>query len=616
MTVHQTDLISPELAVTLDAMFHERVRRTPDGVAYRYFDDRECEWCEMTWRAAMQEIVNWQAALMREQLQPGDRVAIMLKNCPDWVLFDQAALGLGLVTVPLYVSDRPENVAYVLQDSGAKLLLIGNAEHWHPVHEVGAGLVELRRIITIKTPPEGDDDSRIRGIDEWWPGLSSEPGLSPELNVDRQFQHRVSDPNTLATIVYTSGTTGKPKGVMLTHSNLISNAWGALHVFSIYPGDIFLSFLPLSHALERMAGYCVPIMSGASVAFARSIQQLQEDLAKVRPTIIVTVPRIFERIQMGLRNKLEKGPAYARYLFDLAVKVGYSRFEYEQGRGKWRWQHLLWPVLKRLVADKLQARLGGRLRLTVAGGAALSIDNARTFIALGVPIIQGYGLTETSPVISVNRVENNEPRSVGQPVLGVAVRLGESGELEVRGSNVMQGYWNNEDATQDMYTADGWLKTGDVVKLDETGRITITGRIKEIIVLSNGEKVPPGDIEASILTDALFEQVMVVGEGKAYLSALAVVNRERWLAAVKERDLPGDWPSGLDLPQARAFALNRVAQKMKSFPGYAKVRKIALLHEPWTIENGMLTPSLKMKRNVILQRHIADYEKLYEGFNF
>jgi len=601
----QTDFISPELATTLDSMFHERVKRTPEGVAYRYFDDQAGEWREMTWQTALHEIISWQAALLHEQLQQGNRVAVMLKNSPSWVLFDQAALGLGLVTVPLYVSDRPENVAHVLQDSGAKLLLIDSAENWHPIHEVSAGLVELQRVVVFKTPPEGDDDGRIRGVDEWLPSLSD----------SGEFQHRVSDADALATIIYTSGTTGKSKGVMLTHRNLMSNAWGALQVFSIYPNDIFLSFLPLSHALERMAGCCIPIMSGASVAFSRSIQQLQEDLVKVQPTIMVTVPRIFERIQSGLRNKLEQGPAYARYLFELAVKVGYSRFEYAQGRGKWHLQHLLWPLLKKLVADKLQARLGGRLRLAVAGGAALATDNARTFIALGVPIIQGYGLTETSPIISVNRVENNVPSSVGQVIQGVEVRIGEADGLEVRGANVMQGYWNNNEATKAIFTADGWLKTGDVVKIDAFDRITITGRIKEIIVLSNGEKVPPGDIESAIQRDPLFEQVMVVGEGKAYLSVLAVVNRECWADAVKTRDLPNNWPSDLVHPQACVFALNRVAQQMKAFPGYAKVRKIALLHEPWTIENGLLTPTLKIKRHVVLQHNIAAYEKLYEGFN-
>lgn len=596
------DYILPEVAITLDGLFHERVRRTPNAVAYRFFDDQEYEWREMTWAEAMREIVRWQAALLHEHLEAGDRVAIMLKNCPSWVLFDQAALGLGLVTVPLYVSDRPDNVAHVLQDSGAKLLLIDSAENWHPIHEASQDMRSLKRVVSMKTPPEGDDDDRLRGIDEWLPEAGG------------QFQHRALSAEDLATIVYTSGTTGKPKGVMLTHSNILLNAQGALQLYNVLPSDVFLSFLPLSHALERMAGYVLPVMAGSCVAYARSVQQLQEDLAKVQPTILVTVPRIFERIQLGLRSKLEKGPTYAKYLFELAVKVGYNRFEYAQGRGAWHPKYLLWPVLNKLVADKLRARLGGRLRLAVAGGAALSADNARTFIGLGVPIVQGYGLTETSPVISVNRVESNVPSSVGNPIHGVEVRIGESGGLEVRGHNVMRGYWNNEEATKAVFTADGWFKTGDVVKIDEYGRITITGRIKEIIVLSNGEKVPPGDIEAAILTDSLFEQVIVVGEGMAYLSALAVINKEKWLEAAKEREISTDWPKGLDLPQARAFALNRIAQQMKPFPGYAKIRRIALLNEPWTIENGMLTPTLKLKRNVVLQHYGAEYEKLYEGY--
>lgn len=607
----QADFIAPRNAITLDLMFHERVKRSPNDVAYRYFDEQACAWCDMTWQSAMQQVVSWQQALLCEQLAPGDRVAIMLKNCPSWVLFDQAALGLGLVTVPLYVADRPENVVHVLRDSGAKLLIIDSAEHWRPIHEAGDALIKLKRIVTIKTPPKGEVDGRgwskqVVGVDEWLPSASSTQAL--------QFQHRMTDTDALATIIYTSGTTGKSKGVMLTHRNLISNAWGSLHVFTIYPHDVFLSFLPLSHALERMAGYCIPIMAGATVAFARSIQQLQEDLVAVQPTIMVTVPRIFERIQMGLQSKLEKGPAYVRYLFDLAVEVGYSRFEYEQGRGAWRRHHLLWPVLKRLVANKLQTRLGGRLRLAVAGGAALSTSSARTFIALGVPIIQGYGLTETSPVISVNRVEDNVPSSVGRVIQGLAVRLGEADSLEVRGPNVMHGYWNNTEATEAIFTQDGWLKTGDVAKIDAGGRITITGRIKEIIVLSNGEKVPPGDIEAAILNDPLFEQIMLVGEGKAYLSALAVINQDYWSKAIKGSDLSNDWPHGLVHQQAKVFALNRIAQQIKFFPGYAKVRKISLLHEPWTIENGLLTPTLKIKRSVILQYYLAHYEALYAGF--
>ncbi|MBI5889801.1 MAG: long-chain fatty acid--CoA ligase [Nitrosomonadales bacterium] len=598
----KTDLIAQDVAVTLDGLFHERARRAPDRVAYRYFDDHRCEWQELSWGEMEHEIARWQAAMEREGLQPGDRVAIMLKNSPQWVVFDQAALGLGLVTVPLYVTDRPENVAHVLQDSGARVLLIDNATHWHPLHEACTGIDTLTRIVTLRTPPEGDNDERLRSADEWVP------------DTHEGFRHRVRDPGTLATIVYTSGTTGKSKGVMLSHRNLLSNAEGSLQCFTVYPGDIFLSFLPMSHCLERTAGYYVPVMAGARVAYARSVQQLQEDLALIRPTVLIAVPRIFERIQCGIRNKLDKGPASTRRLFELAVNVGNRHFEHLQGRAPWHPKLLLWPLLKKLVADKLLARLGGRLRLAITGGAALSADNARTFIGLGMHILQGYGLSETSPVISVNRLDNNLPSSVGPKVPNLEIRLGEHNALEVRGPSVMLGYWNNAAATQAIIGVDGWLNTGDVASIDGDGRITITGRIKEIIVLSNGEKIPPNDMEAAILADPLFEQVMVVGEGKAYLGLLTVVNRERWVEAMRERNLPAEWPESLHSSQTRAYALQRVTQQLHAFPGYARIRKVALLADPWTTDNGMLTPTLKIKRAKVLEHHRKEYAALYEGY--
>jgi long-chain acyl-CoA synthetase len=548
------------------------------------------------------EVARWQAAMRHEALQPGDRVAIMLKNCPQCVMFDQAALGLGLVTVPLYVADRPENVAHVLQDSGAKLLLIDNATHWHPLHEACAGITTLQRIVTLRTPPEGDNDERLRGVDEWLPDTHDGK------------HHLYDDPDRLATIVYTSGTTGRSKGVMLSHRNLLSNADGAMQCFTVYTHDLFLSFLPLSHCLERTAGYYVPMMCGATVAYARSVQQLQDDLAQVQPTVLITVPRIFERVQSGIRSKLDKGPASARRLFDLTVDVGHHRFEHRQRRARWHPKLLMWPLLKRLVADKVTARLGGRLRIAVSGGAPLSADNARTFIGLGLHILQGYGLSETSPVISVNREHANLPSSVGLKLPNLEVRLGEHDALEVRGPSVMLGYWNNAEATRAMFTPDGWLNTGDVARIDANGHITITGRIKEIIVLSNGEKVPPSDMEAAILADPLFEQVMVVGEGRAYLGLLAVMNRERWIAAMHERGLPADWPESLHAAQAKAYALQRVTKQIQAFPGYARIRKVALLGEAWSVDNGLLTPTLKVRRAKVLEHFRRDFESLYDGY--
>lgn len=596
------DYIKQEAALTLDGLFQERVRRSHQRIAYRHFDDHRCEWLELTWLEMAQAVSRWQAAMQHEGLQTGDRVAIMLKNSPQWVMFDQAALGLGLVTVPIYTSDRPENVAHVLQDSGAKLVLIDSAAHWHPLREACGSLNELKRIVTLRTPPEGDSDERIRGVDEWLPDGA------------REIQHVITNPDTLATIVYTSGTTGKSKGVMLSHRNLLSNASAALQRFDVFPDDIFLSFLPLSHALERTGGYYVPVIAGATVAYARSVQQLQEDLSLIRPTVLITVPRIFERIQAGLQAKLDKGSKLTQRLFALAIDVGYSRFECQQGRGNWHPKHLLWPLLKSIVADKLSERLGGRLRLALAGGAALSPNNARTFIGLGVPIIQGYGLSETSPVISVNSLADNLPSSVGKALENLEVRLGEHNALEVRGSSVMLGYWNNPSATQEILSPDGWLNTGDVVSIDAQGHITITGRIKEIIVLSNGEKMPPSDMEAAILSDPLFEQLMVVGEGKAYLGLMAVVNRERWTAAMRERGLSAEWPASLHASQAKAFALQRVTQKIQGFPGYARIRRIALLSEAWTTENGLMTPTLKMKRAKVLEKYKKDFDEMYDGY--
>jgi long-chain acyl-CoA synthetase len=594
-----TDPIPAALAITLDGLFHERVRRTPDGLAYRYFKEPQGIWQDLTWSQMRQEVMRWQEALTREQLQPGDRVAIMLKNCPQWVMMDQAALGLGLVTVPLYISDRPDNVAYVLQDSGAKLLLTGCAEQWQSIRDTEERLPELQRVICIR-PFAHNDDDRLCPLSSWLPENLAEPPSQSN-----------NAPDQLASIIYTSGTTGKPKGVMLSHRNMLENCRSVLQSFDVYREDRFLSFLPLSHTFERTAGYYLPLMAGATVVYARSFQQLQEDLSLAQPTILMSVPRIYERIHAALRAKLADGPAYAARLFDLAVNVGYSRFEYAQGRGPWRASHLLWPILKRLVADKLTHRLGGRIRLAVSGGAALPPDTARLFIGLGVTVLQGYGLTETSPVISVNRPEDNVPASVGTALAGVETRVGVNGALQVRGPTVMLGYWRNPEATRAIIDEEGWLDTGDVVLVDPAGHIFITGRIKEILVLSNGEKVPPAEIEAAIGVDPLFDQVMVAGEGYAYLSALVVINQEQWQLAMQEKGIQAAWPESLQHPDAEDLVLERMTRQMRTFPGYARIRRVALLIDPWTTENGLLTPTLKLKRSAVLERYAEDYRKLY-----
>jgi long-chain acyl-CoA synthetase len=317
--------------------------------------------------------------------------------------------------------------------------------------------------------------------------------------------------------------------------------------------------------------------------------------------MLISVPRIYERVYAAIKAKLEEGPPARKKLFQRAVDVGWARFEHEQGRGSWQLSFLLWPVLKALVASKIMARLGGRLRAAFAGGAALSPDISRVFIGLGLPVIQGYGLTETSPVACANQLDDNLPASVGKPVPGVQVKLGDKNALLIKGPNVMLGYWNNEEATRAMIGPDGWLNSGDTARFDEQGHVFITGRLKEIIVMSNGEKIPPVDIEAAIARDALFEQVMLIGEGKPYLSVMTVLNQDHWRKLAAEHGKPPEAAS-IRTPEIEKALLARLTAQMKQFPGYAQVRRVSATLEPWTVENGLLTPTMKLRRSRVMDK--------------
>ena len=579
--IQTTDIITPEEAKTLSGLFQARVQRNPDKTAYHYFDNASQTWRDLSWGEMARAVGRWQAAMAALALQPGDRVAIMANSCPDWVTFDQAALGLGLVVVPLFANDRAESVDYILRDSGAKLLVISGAQHWSTVKTVCETLSGQLQVWSLTK------------VDD--PGLHCIQDLLPSTNPPPQCLDL--DPDTLATIVYTSGTTGRPKGVMLNHRNILWNAHAGLQIVPAYPDDLFLSFLPLSHTLERTVGYYLPMMSGAAVAYARSIPQLAEDLATVRPTVMISVPRIYERtynrIQENLTSPVKRG------LFNMTVAVGWRRFLYRQGRAAWSPGLLLWPLLRRLVAGKILARLGGRLRIAICGGAPLSFQIGKTFIGLGLDLLQGYGLTESSPVIAVNASADNEPASVGPPLPGAEIKTNAQDELLTRSPGVMLGYWNNPQASAEMIDSDGWLHTGDKVRIANSGHIFVTGRIKDIIVLANGEKVAPADMEEAITADPLFEQAMVLGDGRPFLSALVVINTDRH-------------PADIAMDDEKAL-LERLSRQLHAFPGYAQVRRLAISAEPWTVENGLLTPTLKVRRAQVLHQHAAMVEKLYEG---
>ncbi len=325
---------------------------------------------------------------------------------------------------------------------------------------------------------------------------------------------------------------------------------------------------------------------------------------------MIAVPRVFERVYQRLHDQIKARPAPVRMLFRLAVKAGWRRFEHDQGRSGWHPLLLLWPMLRRKVADQVLAKLGGRLRATISGGAPLPKEVARLFIGLGLPLLQGYGLTETSPVISVNPLKDNDPESVGVPLRGVEVRVGDNDELLARGPNIMLGYWNNHAATAQMIGADGWLHTGDQARL-ANGHIYITGRIKDILVLSNGEKVPPADMEMAISLDPVFEQVLVIGEGRSFLSALVVLSADLWTGLAQEYELDPHDPGSLQDPRLVKDMLRRIRDALRDFPGYAKIRRATLMLEPWSVDNGLLTPTMKIKRGEVLKRHRSQVERMY-----
>ena len=598
-------VISVEAAGTLDGLFRERVKRTPEGVAYRDFNQQHANWRDYTWAQIDHQVARWQSALEKEGLQAGDRVGVMLRNSPEWVIFDQAALGLGLVVVPLYTQDRPDNVAYIVNDSGCKVLLFGTNEQWAAFKDVRdqlGGLVRILIVEPVVQPIAGAaDEPRLKSIEQWLPDQGA------------ATRHLARSGDELATIVYTSGTTGKPKGVMLSHNNILTNAYAALQLLTVRPDDSFLSFLPLSHAFERTCGYYLTIMCGATVSYARGIPQLGEDLQTLRPTMLISVPRIYERIWGAIRAKLDEGSPLKKKLFMLAVEVGYARFEQAQGRGSWKPSFLLWPLLNALVASKVLARLGGRMRAAMSGGAALPPDISRVFIGLGLPVLQGYGLTETSPIACANGPSDNLPASVGKTLAGVQVKIGANNALLIKGPNVMLGYWNNEAATKAMIQPDGWLNSGDTARIDEQGHVFITGRIKEIIVMSNGEKLPPVDMENAILRDPLFEQVMLLGEAKPYLSVLAVLNADHWKKLAAEKGWKADDPAVMRSKEVESVIIARVGAQLKEFPGYAQVRRASVSLDQWSMENGLLTPTLKLKRPKVMEKFSAEIDQMYAG---
>ena len=550
---------------TLPELLRERIAATPGGMAYRQYDRATGRWASFSWSEFGQRVERWRRALHGESLPAGSRIAILARGSVEHICMDQAALALGFVPVPLHAIDNPESIAYILSDSGAALLLVESEQRWVQLASIRGRFPGLKRVLCLEAP----EAAGAVGAEEW---LKSADGAG-----SAAAPPDAVSPDALAAIVYTSGTTGRPKGVMLTHRNVVSNVLALLEIVEVRASDVFLSFLPLSHTFERTVGYYLPIASGACVAYARSIPELPQDLREVRPTILVSVPRVYERV-------------YAKLQENLIARLG-------------------WPLLDYFVARKLRAQFGGRLRFAITGGAPMALAVANRFLSLGIELLQGYGMTEASPVVSSNTPADNDPATVGRPIPGVEVRIGANDELLVKGPNVMAGYLNRPEDTQ-RAIEDGWLHTGDQALIRD-GRIAIKGRIKDIIVTSTGEKIAPADVELAITSDTLVAQACVIGEKRPFLAALLVLEPGQWAREAAALGLNARDTNSLDAPAARKFVLERIRKALREFPVYATPRAIWCSVEPWTVENGLMTPTLKIKRTAVEERFAAQIRAFY-----
>jgi long-chain acyl-CoA synthetase len=532
---------------------------------------------------------------------PGDRMALLAENRLEWAVADLACLCLGGTTVGMFASLPPGQVEYIVKDAGARLLVVSDAKQLDKALAIRERLPALQAIIVFDPPghaplPEGVL-SMTQVLDRGTSG-----GLSAGAFEARQQAVRPGDP---AAIIYTSGTTGEPKGAVLSHSNFMSNALAVLRRIPVSETDRFLSFLPLPHVFERLVGFYFPLAAGAEIAYAGSLFTVQGDMADAKPTIMASVPRLYESMAGRIADTGAKLPPSRRRLFDWAIRIGRAvglrRIEHRPVGPLLALQHAL---ADHLVLEKIRQRTGGRMRYFVSGGAPLMRETAEFFAALGLTILEGYGLTETSPVITFNPPGQIKLGTVGRPIDGVEVRLGADGEILTRGHNVMQGYYNQPEATRDAIDPDGWFHTGDVGRLDADGYLSITDRKKEILVLSNGKNVAPAPIEARLKTSPFIAQAMLLGDRQNVVSALIVPELEPLRQWAKAVGIPTEEMAALIAdPRVRRHIKAEIDRLSGELADYEKVRRFALLNRDFTVDSGELTPTLKLKRRVIAEKY-------------
>ncbi|MBC8402780.1 MAG: long-chain fatty acid--CoA ligase, partial [Candidatus Marinimicrobia bacterium] len=588
---------------TIAELFLKSVDNLPDHPAY--FDKVDGEWVKTTYGEAGKIVENLAFGLASLGVKSSDKVAILSGNQSRWVLSDYAITGLGAATVTVYPTLISSQIKYIVENSDTKLIFVEDEEQTAKVMEFIDDLTELKTVVVMndQTP----DDKRLIGFSDL-----IKTGSDFKSKAGFTFKERALavKPDDLLTLIYTSGTTGDPKGVMLSHKNLVSNIVNGRKAIKIDDTDVFLSFLPLSHSFERMVGHLTAFSANSKVYFAESIDTVADNMREVHPTVVVAVPRFFEKVHGKVIDKVSNDPAIRQKIFHWALGVGRKSAQYlTRGSKPTGFLGLKFGIADKLVFSKLKERVGGKLRFFVSGGAPLSKEIGEFFASANIPILEGYGLTETSPVITCNRTELYKFGTVGCTIDGVEVKIAEDGEILCKGDNVMLGYYKNPEATTKTIDNDGWFHTGDVGHLDDENYLVITDRIKNLIVTSGGKNIAPAQLENALVLSKYIEQCLAIGDQRNFVSALIVPAQENLTTWAETQGIPSeDYKTLLAHPQVTALFEAEVEKSMEGFARYETIKKFALLPDLWTISGSEITPSLKVKRKVVLEKYADQVE--------
>jgi len=590
------------MAETIPQMFLHLTKSypKPDIMLYK----KEGRYVPISTEEFRKRVIRLALGLQELGVRQGDKVILLADNGPDWTIMDYAALSLGGITVPVYTSLVPEQVKYIINDSDAKVVVVSGPALWEKVAAVKKDLPLVKNFLTFEPQaregllPLSQILERGEKIQAGSPGLFEDLALAVK-------------PDDLASIIYTSGTTGIPKGVMLTHGNFVSNIKTLASIIDFSDKDTDLSFLPLSHVLERLVVFAF-LYKGCSMAYAESLETVADNLIEVRPTIMVSVPRLFEKIYAKVMDTILAGSGLKKKIFFWAIKMGRQyrekSFFHQPVPGSLRRRANL---AHKLVFSKILEKTGGRVRFFVSGGAPLSKDIAEFFFALGLVVLEGYGLTESSPVIAVNTFNDLKFGTVGKPIPGVDVKIAPDGEILARGPNIMKGYYKKEEETRETL-ADGWLHTGDIGHLDEQGFLSITDRKKDLIITSGGKNIAPQPIENLLKQNPYILNAVIIGGKRKFISALVVPNIEKLEEYAKLKNIPFTSPKDLVQKEAiRDFFLEEVDRSTPHLAPYEKIKKVALLDRDFDIEKGEITPTLKVKRSIIEEKYKSMIDSLY-----